>query len=88
MKLMKLTTDLDLMPGLRMNGVIPPLLLFLHIMVHNSEQGLLYLLPSLYIISMECSIVKYWCIFHYCSLLCKRELYVFHSNTMFQVVAS
>ena len=62
---MKLTTDLDLIPGLRMYGVTPPLPLFLHIMVHNSEQGLFYPLPSLYVISMECSTVKYWCIKHF-----------------------
>jgi len=65
MKMMKLTSDLDLMPDLRMYGVTPPLPLFLHIMVHNSEQGLLYLLPSLYVISMGCSTVKYWCIKHF-----------------------
>jgi len=51
--MMKLTTDLDLMPGLRIYGVIPSLPLFLYIMVQNSEQGLLYLLPSLFVISME-----------------------------------
>jgi hypothetical protein len=52
MKMMKLTTDLEVVPGLRMYGVIPSLPLFLYVMVQNSEQGLLYLLPSLYVISM------------------------------------